>query len=38
MKNKFLLGLLALSTLGLANVFKQKVEVNEEVVKDAKVF
>ena len=38
MKNKFLLGLLALSTLGLANVFEAKVEVNEEVVKDAKVF
>lgn len=38
MKNKFLLGLLALSTLGLANVFEAKVEVNEEVVKDAKIF
>ena len=38
MKNKFLLGLLALSTLGLANVFEAKAEVNEEVAKGAKVF
>ena len=38
MKNKFLLGLLALSTLGLANVFEAKAEVNEEVTKGGKVF
>lgn len=38
MKNKFLLGLLALSTLGLANVFEAKVEVNEEVAKGGNVF
>ena len=38
MKNKFLLGLLALSTLGLANVFEAKAEVNEEVAKGGKVF
>ena len=38
MKNKFLLGLLALSTLGLANVFEAKAEVNEEVTKGNKVF
>ena len=38
MKNKFLLGLLALSTLGLANVFEAKAEVNEEVAKGAHVF
>ena len=38
MKNKFLLGLLALSTLGLANVFEAKVEVNEEVAKGGSVF
>ncbi len=37
MKNKFLLGLLALSTLGLANVFEAKAEVNEEIAKGAKV-
>lgn len=33
MKNKFLLGLLALSTLGLANVFEAKAEINETVAK-----
>ena len=38
MKNKFLLGLLALSTLGLANVFEAKAEVNEEVAKGNQVF
>lgn len=38
MKNKFLLGLLALSTLGLANVFEAKAEINETVAKGGKVF
>lgn len=38
MKNKFLLGLLALSTLGLANVFEAQAEVKEEIAKGAHVF
>ena len=38
MKNKFLLGLLALSTLGLANVFEAQAEINETVAKGGKVF